>query len=763
MRQYFTLFLFVFLAGSLFSQTAPGGIPQGYEQIKTSPQNTYVEPPLWQQSIINSSAFVFATTTYTFQDIVLFSYFDQSVFYLIAQDGTPLDTVSLNKDEFHTFSPGTGIFHIESNNTFTSLIGDPVSNNWVGYFAVDESGSPLSTRINTFMPDDWYGTEHFILFAYYENTEFTIKNITDTSTVAAGILNAGEHVVLDNVFSKFLSISSNKPVSALSYTDQGYYVPASNGTFAGTQFYGYSGTVGGWTNGIVVTAYTDSTKYIIFNSTTGDTLSQGILSIGEATQLAIYQDTFWEVQTDKSVTVSNTPFAAWSGSYYYLTRQIDETGLGIGTHFITPVVSGNYDIFSFGDNNQILIINMWTGDTVFNDILNNAEHYNFTSSKALYEVTSSENLSIITSYGGSAGADYVPLNFAVGLPDLSISAADIMFVPDSVERVAGDPITIYATVHNFGFETAYNVPVQFFDGDPSGGLAISSVMYADSIPAGENYTFNADWNVPVLPEYHAVHVIVDQYGSIVESNSSNNSSFKFIVPNKDLLPPLSVTVDAPVSIKVTGDTLEFNLFDMCINLFNTGNVAATNASSVLSLPNGLSTDQPDSVNFGDIPENSSAETCWVVNIDSLPTGTSVRDGITNQKANEEAFFYSFKINADNAEEKWINRMLLISRPTSIQNRDVNLATPSAFHLKQNYPNPFNPNTTIEYHISKTSHVLLDVYDITGRKVSTLVNGQIQPGHYKTIFEGVKQSSGVFFIRLNIDGKNLAVKRMMLIK
>ena len=288
-------------------------------------------------------------------------------------------------------------------------------------------------------------------------------------------------------------------------------------------------------------------------------------------------------------------------------------------------------------------------------------------------------------------------------------------------------------------------------------------MYKDSIKSGENYTFSADWNVPNLPEYHAVHAVIDQKGTIVESNSSNNSSFRFIVPNKDLLPPLSAVVDAPTSVNVAGDSAEFNVFDICINVFNTGGVPAVNSYSVLMLPLGLSTAQPDSVNFGNIAENSAVETCWTVNIDSFPNGAAVKDGITNLQSGEEAFFYSIKVNADNAEEKWINRMLLISQPTSLQNHDNKLSTPESFNLKQNYPNPFNPSTTIEYHVANNSHVLLEIYDITGRKVSTLVNGQIQPGFYKTQFEGSNHSSGVFFVRLNIDGKNHAVKRMMLIK
>jgi len=762
MKQLFTILILIFLTGISFSQNIPGSNSESYKQVEPFTQNKSL---VWQKSEINSSLFVFATTTYTFADIVLFSYFDNSFFYLIAQDGTPLDSVSLNEDEFHTFSPGKGIYRIESNSSFSVLIGDPISKTILGYFAVDESGSPLSTRLNTYMPKKYFPGEKFIVFAYNDNTEIFVKNLTDTSTVAAGILNKGEHFTLEDQSGKFLGVTANKPVSALSYTDQGYFVPSTNGTFTGTQFYGFSGYISSWTNGIVVTAYHDSTSYLILNSETGDTISQGIISVGEATTLSIFADTYWEVQTNKPTTVGNLPYAAWSGNYAYMSRQIDESGRGIGTHFLTPVIIGDYDVFSFDDNNYITIIDKANNDTVYNDVLNASEHYHFYSSKTIYEVFGTQNLSIISSTSGLAGGDFMPLNFAVGLPDLSVSSADMSFAPDSVDRLPGDPVTIYATVHNFGFETAYDVPFQFFDGDLSGGLSISPMLYADSIPAGESFTFNTGWTVPNLPEYHAVHVVIDQNATILESNSSNNASFRFLVPNQDLLPPLSTVVEAPISVYVEGDSVEFSVFDICIDVFNTGNVAATNSSSLLMLPAGLSTANPDSVYFGEIAENSTAEACWTVDIDSFPTGTAVSNGINSTQSGDEAFFYSIKVNADNADEKWINRMLLISNPdpTSLNNTQNKQLTPESFSLKQNYPNPFNPNTTIEYQVHKSSHVLLEVYDITGRQVGTLVNSQIQPGFYKAIFDGTSHSSGVFFVRLNIDGKNHAVKRMMLIK
>jgi len=241
------------------------------------------------------------------------------------------------------------VYSVECTKSFSVLVGDPVSANVLGYFAVDESGSPLSTRLNTYMPAYYTSGEHFIVFGYYAGTEYVIKNLQTGTVIAAGILNEGEHFQLDGYSNTFIGVEANKPVSALSYTDQGYFIPATNGTFAGTKFYGFSGYVGNWPNGIIVTGYSDSTHYLIMNSTTGDTIASGVVNEGETFAQITSSDMYYSVETDQIVTVSNTPYANYSGSYYYLVRQVDESGLGIGTNFYAPAISGQFDIFSSGN------------------------------------------------------------------------------------------------------------------------------------------------------------------------------------------------------------------------------------------------------------------------------------------------------------------------------------------------------------------------------------------------------------------------------
>jgi Secretion system C-terminal sorting domain len=88
--------------------------------------------------------------------------------------------------------------------------------------------------------------------------------------------------------------------------------------------------------------------------------------------------------------------------------------------------------------------------------------------------------------------------------------------------------------------------------------------------------------------------------------------------------------------------------------------------------------------------------------------------------------------------------------------------PEAFKLEQNYPNPFNPSTTISFGLPKETHVLLEVYDILGRKVATLVDEQRVAGSYTVTFDASHFGSGVYFYRIKAGGQSLA-KRMLLVK
>ncbi len=696
--------------------------------------------------------FLYRLTGYSFADVVVFSYFDRSVFVAYDQTGTAVDSVELNRDEYYTFKLTAGAFTIECNNSFTALTGDPITRSVMGFFAVDESGSPLSTHVNTYMPRYAKGGEKLIVFAYDDGTEVQIKNLSDSTTAAAVVLNRGEHVALSNVLDSFVGIRASKPVSVLSYADQGYYIPSDNGSFAGTQFFGFSGYLGGWPNGVVVTAYEDSTAYFIYDSQTGNLIEADTLNYGETGTYVTYRELYWEVQTNKPVTVCNTPYAAYSGSYYYMVRQIDKSGRGIGTHFLAPSIAGDFVVFSYEDNNNIRIVNLNTLDTTY-VTLQSMENYQLYSSKAVYEVLSDANIAIFSSWGGSYGADFAPLNFSLKLPDLAIAANDIDFDPDSISRVPGTPFTIYATVHNYGYTTAYDVNVRFFDGPPTANNAISPVFVIDSLPAGAQKTLSIDWETPTNVEYHSVYVVVDQQNLITESNESNNTAWRNLIPNDDLLPPLSTVVTAPQSVTYNGDSLSFDEFDIEVEVYNNGDVVAPNTAAILHLPWQFSiSDTADTVHvFGDVAPKTTVKFVWHVYIDAFP------------ETDEDAYFYSITVKADNVEEKNVKRALLFEDSTTVNINAKMGAMPDGFVLRQNYPNPFNPLTQVEYYLPKTGQVEVAVYDLNGRLIQRLQNGVQNAGKHQLNFDGSQLSSGFYFLRLKFNGQDIGSIKMTLIK
>jgi hypothetical protein len=98
--------------------------------------------------------------------------------------------------------------------------------------------------------------------------------------------------------------------------------------------------------------------------------------------------------------------------------------------------------------------------------------------------------------------------------------------------------------------------------------------------------------------------------------------------------------------------------------------------------------------------------------------------------------------------------------------DDKAAVPSGFSLEQNYPNPFNARTEIRFTLTKKSQVSLEIYDLLGRRVKTLVSGSYDSGIYAanwdgTDFQGQQVSSGVYFYRLKANDQTLSHKMVLL--
>jgi hypothetical protein len=109
------------------------------------------------------------------------------------------------------------------------------------------------------------------------------------------------------------------------------------------------------------------------------------------------------------------------------------------------------------------------------------------------------------------------------------------------------------------------------------------------------------------------------------------------------------------------------------------------------------------------------------------------------------------------------------------NDDV-IIQPTLCKLYQNYPNPFNPTTTISFSVTQnavsgsdgSSFVTLDIYNLKGQKVKTLVNEVLPAGEHSVVWDGKNANnkavaSGIYFYNLKVGNKSLAIKKCLLLK
>jgi len=106
--------------------------------------------------------------------------------------------------------------------------------------------------------------------------------------------------------------------------------------------------------------------------------------------------------------------------------------------------------------------------------------------------------------------------------------------------------------------------------------------------------------------------------------------------------------------------------------------------------------------------------------------------------------------------------IALSGPGLVGIKSVKTDNYSGFSLLQNSPNPFSSSTNIVYNLPKSGHVLLDVYDITGKKIAQLVNENLTTGNHSAQFNAGKLSGGVYFVRLTFNSISLT-KRMIIIR
>jgi len=148
--------------------------------------------------------------------------------------------------------------------------------------------------------------------------------------------------------------------------------------------------------------------------------------------------------------------------------------------------------------------------------------------------------------------------------------------------------------------------------------------------------------------------------------------------------------------------------------------------------------------------------------DDSPTG-AFRVGGTDPVATRDSLLLARQDN--NPPRGEYGLYVLIKKPTGV--RQASETLPEVFALQQNYPNPFNPSTTIQYSLPQDAQVTLEVYNLVGQKVITLVDEKQKAGYKVARWDGTDASgarvaSGLYFYKLKA-GDFLKVRRMLLLR
>ncbi len=183
--------------------------------------------------------------------------------------------------------------------------------------------------------------------------------------------------------------------------------------------------------------------------------------------------------------------------------------------------------------------------------------------------------------------------------------------------------------------------------------------------------------------------------------------------------------------------------------------------------------QTDSTEVVAVPSNSSGEDAAVTlpfaTVDGLLAGAGLSVGesadfLWSVRVNDGFDTLNVATSYDLATNSFDTLFYNITLTRGIlTNSELENGIPAKFALEQNYPNPFNPSTNINFALPQASRVTLTVYDMLGRKVATLLDGdQLQAANHSVRFDASALASGMYIYRIEA-GSFVSTRKMMLIK
>ncbi len=157
-----------------------------------------------------------------------------------------------------------------------------------------------------------------------------------------------------------------------------------------------------------------------------------------------------------------------------------------------------------------------------------------------------------------------------------------------------------------------------------------------------------------------------------------------------------------------------------------------------------------------IKTDASGDTLWTKILSGIPCA----GGNSVQQTTDGGYIITGFTSFSSPQEVWLIK--IAPDPTNTD-KDNSINVPGNYVLNQNYPNPFNSSTKISYSVSSSTFININVYDLLGKVIKTLVNDYKQAGDYSVNFDAGNLSSGVYFYKLKIDNNFVATQKMLLLR
>ena len=148
--------------------------------------------------------------------------------------------------------------------------------------------------------------------------------------------------------------------------------------------------------------------------------------------------------------------------------------------------------------------------------------------------------------------------------------------------------------------------------------------------------------------------------------------------------------------------------------------------------------------------------------DSIPPSDSLNITVTCAAGDHTAGTYWGYVDLYTNDPQCVHAEIPVAMNIGMTAVDDSGPIAADYSIGQNYPNPFNASTSIQYSLPEASHVKVDIFDILGRKVATLVDEAQPAGRHQVVWQSNDQPSGTYFYRIQA-GEHFDTRKMVLLK